>query len=377
MTQENAAKEPLEITGGLHAGGRLPLTKNGMMVLGSAMSCDLILRDEGVCERHCLVAMSGGSVHVRPLDGIVVLGDGGRVQPPESVVLEPGRAFQIGAAELTLSESGAEAQPENGGPRDGTATAREGVQAGQNGRGDGLDSPRWKIAAAVVVGSALTLTGIAYAMVGSRQSEDLAKGQSQLESSENEVAGAGADNDSSGDPETGGGARNQERDGDALAESVNKVLRLSGIQARTEYKGDGEVRVIGHFGDGDRVSEVIKSRSMRAVDGLERIVQVNLSKKAEGEASQKQADRHRVRRMVGGEDPYLVLDDGSRMYPGATIASGAVFRGVSGGKAMIDYGDTIRLVEAAGRPLEELAEVQGEVEPRQQVDSISQWRIKQ
>ncbi|MFP4061632.1 MAG: FHA domain-containing protein [Halochromatium sp.] len=351
MTAEQAMTATLEVTGGLHAGGRLALSESGMMVLGRATTCDLILGDEGVAERHCLIATHGASVQIRALDGAVEFSDGGRLEPPASAPLAPGRTFRLGAAEITLLDPAADAAG-----KDHAAATTNGEKLDNDdavtrpGRGRVVPLPPMNLGSLAMVGVALTLTGLAYGMMGGQSQEVPGEESAQeVEEMPSDTMDLSTTDEAMATP-----------DGESLAENVQEVLRLSGVRARTEYAGDGEVRVIGHFGDGERARHAIESRAMRAINGLERIVQVNLDEEPDDEEAEPESKPEVVQRMVGGDDPYLVLDDGSRLYPGAALGSGVEFRGVKEGRAVIDYGDALHRVDVVGQSLDDLARERGE-----------------
>lgn len=359
MQRDNSEIGALEVTAGLHAGGRLALTDNCMMVLGSGTSCDLILGDEGVCERHCLIATHGDLIQVRALDGVVQLAEGGRIEPPGSVSIQVGRTLHLGEATITLTDGSEPATPAD--PPDdasSTETDTQGAPGPSDRKRNVVPIPPMNVGSIVFLGAALTLTGFAYGMMGG-ESDDIGDPAIIERSDENR------DNDDSRTKiETTAAITGPKTQGAAIANDVQEVLRLSGIRARTEYTSDGEVRVIGHFGDGRRAGQVIESRAMRAIDGLERIVQVNLDRPEEPEEDSEPQKRERpverVRRIVSGEDPFMVLSDGSRVYPGAELDSGVMFRGIDAGHAVIEYDGDRRRVNVVGRTLDEIADAKGQ-----------------
>lgn len=359
MQRDNSTIGALEVTAGLHAGGRLALTDNCMMVLGSGTSCDLILGDDGVCERHCLIATHGDLIQVRALDGVVQLAEGGRIEPPGSVSIQVGRTLHLGEATITLTDGSEPVIPaETTNDAASTETDAQSAANSSERKNSVVPIPPMNIGSIVFLGAALTLTGFAYGMMGGGSEE--VKGEAAVErSAESPDSG---DNGSKVEPTAN--LTDPQSEGDAIANDVQEVLRLSGIRARTEYTSDGEVRVIGHFGDGQRAREVIESRAMRAIDGLERIVEVNLDQPNEPKDNSKpqknQEPAVSVRRVVGGDDPFMVLNDGSRVYPGAEFGGSVRFREISRGQAILEYNGERRRVDVVGRTLDEIADAQGE-----------------
>lgn len=58
----------LRIFSGLHAGAEMELT-DGAWTVGSGDSCDIVLSDAGLLERHAVVEVAEGRAEVKPLDG--------------------------------------------------------------------------------------------------------------------------------------------------------------------------------------------------------------------------------------------------------------------------------------------------------------------
>jgi type III secretion protein D len=110
------------------------------------------------------------------------------------------------------------------------------------------------------------------------------------------------------------------------------VLRLSGINCDAQYNGDGQVTVSGHLGDPQSLSSVVKSRAIREIVGLKRVVAVNLDHggKAVG------LDGSRIVSVVASADPYVVTADGSRYYVGASLPQGGKLAGVKEGEVLVE-----------------------------------------
>lgn len=60
----------LRIFSGLHAGAEMELT-DGAWTIGSGDSCDIVLSDAGLLERHAVIEVAQGRAEMKPLDGVV------------------------------------------------------------------------------------------------------------------------------------------------------------------------------------------------------------------------------------------------------------------------------------------------------------------
>jgi hypothetical protein len=124
------------------------------------------------------------------------------------------------------------------------------------------------------------------------------------------------------------------RSGAAIAHDVAEVLRLSGINCEAQYNGDGTVTVSGHLGDPQSLSAIVKSRAVREIVGLRRVMAVNLDHG--GAAAGLAVDGTRIVSVVASADPYVVTADGSRYYVGASLPQGGKLAGVKEGEVLVE-----------------------------------------
>jgi hypothetical protein len=136
--------------------------------------------------------------------------------------------------------------------------------------------------------------------------------------------------------ETPATAAKNERTGTAVAHDVTEVLRLSGIACEAHYDGDGVVTVRGHFGDPQVVSSIVLSRAMREIDGLKRVLVVNLDQHAAPASDPGLPPGGRIVAAVPGRDPYVTTADGSRYYLGATLPQRGRLSGVLAGEVLVE-----------------------------------------
>jgi len=332
------AQEPLmpftlRITEGLHAGARQALERDALLVVGSSPDCDLVLADEGVSERHCMLSCAGRRMILRVLDGEVAV-DGERVTHADRIALAAGSTLRLGGAALALQGAGDDE------PRGcaGDASARGTLPA--SGRGH-LSAGHWLAVGLVLLG----LTTIAFALpMGSGGVDRQLAEQASVDAAQ---AGSAAGPDAPSDT--------SQRKGSAIASDVHEVLRLSGIRAEAEHIGDGRVRVRGYLGPEERLREVIQSRSMRTIPGLDQVVAVNYDAGDPAPArGSPRPEPSPVASVVAGEDPYLILEDGSRIYTGAELPGGGVFVDIDGDRVVIEQDDREYKASAVGRSLEQI-----------------------
>jgi hypothetical protein len=270
----------LHLVGGVHLGAVLTIAMNDTLLVGSSDDCDIILGDPDVARHHCMLIGRGSSVSFRPVDDIIRV-NGHPHSPGETVLVKPGARVEIGAAALEVGD-----------PTDKPA-ATPGRQHGRL-----LRRSRWAIVAVVAVAVAC----------------ELHPGSSEhaLDSTE-----------TTSEPVT--------RTGSAVAQDVGEVLRLSGIHGEARYESNGTVTVRGHLGDPQAVAAVMQSRAMHEIKGLERVSVVNL----DSPPTQHTEDSHWIASAVASRDPYVIANDGSRYYVGATLPRGGRLAGVQDGEILV------------------------------------------
>jgi type III secretion protein D len=125
------------------------------------------------------------------------------------------------------------------------------------------------------------------------------------------------------------------RSGVSIAHDVAEVLRLSGITCEAQYNGDGTVTVKGHLGDPQALAAIVKSRAVREIVGLKRVMAINLDR---GGISMPgtTVDGTRIVSVVASADPYVVTADGSRYYVGASLPQGGRLAGVKEGEVLVE-----------------------------------------
>jgi type III secretion protein D len=125
------------------------------------------------------------------------------------------------------------------------------------------------------------------------------------------------------------------RSGASIAHDVAEVLRLSGITCEAQYNGDGTVTVKGHLGDPQALAAIVKSRAIREIVGLKRVMAINLDRGGSATPGTI-VDGTRIVSVVASADPYVVTADGSRYYVGASLPQGGRLAGVKEGEVLVE-----------------------------------------
>lgn len=361
---ERVAERPslvLRVVRGLHDGASRGCMLADMVIVGSADDCDLILADEGVAAHHCVIKIDGDNWFVRALDGDVGVGSNvTRTGDTASLALYD--VIGVGSSALALGEPGNERWNDIVEPSVVTPMAI------------GLTSRKRALIAIAGVSICLA-TAIAATGLHSSQGVPTPSQRAMLETSVREVALEKSEikQDTSGKLSVSGLADDHPRierlrgdlaargvvaeldvrSGKDIARDVGEVLRLSNLPAETLYRGDGEVGISGHFGDGKALDSVLASRSIRDVKGLTKVAVVNLDN---GEApapvvAAGDESKHIVV-AVGGIDPYLVTGDGSRYFTGANLPCGGRLHTIDGQQVFVDTGSEILALDCTGSVLQ-------------------------
>ncbi|MEA3181647.1 MAG: hypothetical protein QOI59_5170 [Gammaproteobacteria bacterium] len=281
----------LRITTGLHQGGVIRLDTADLLVIGSSDDCDVILADAGVAAHHCVLQKQGDRFLLRTIEGAT--GVGGQAQiPGVTIFVGPGVPVTVGSAALEIVSTAPVVAPPP-------------VPATQ------VPLPRrWSMTVALG-GLIATVFAVLAASFG-------ISAHSTQGTAEHDV------------PVVVTTARS----GAAIAHDVAEVLRLSGINCEAQYNGDGTVTVSGHLGDPQSLSAIVKSRAIREIVGLKRVMAVNLDHAGRG--ANPAVDGTRIVSVVASADPYVVTADGSRYYVGASLPQGGKLAGVKEGEVLVE-----------------------------------------
>ncbi len=285
----------LRITVGLHQGALIRLDTADLLVIGSSDDCDVILADTGVASHHCVLQKQGEKFFLRVIEGATAV-DGRAQDPGVTIFVGPGIPVTVGSAALEIVNAAPVVAP----PAPPPQAARAPLPL----------PPRWRVPIAV---GALIATVCAVRAISLGISAHSAR----------EAAGRDF-----------AVAVTTARSGASIAHDVAEVLRLSGINCEAQYNGDGTVTVSGHLGDPQSLSAIVKSRAVREIVGLKRVMAVNLDHA--GRTTGLAVEGTRIVSVVASADPYVVTADGSRYYVGASLPQGGKLAGVKEGEVLVE-----------------------------------------
>ena len=323
----------LDIRAGVHRGARIPVQDGEPLLVGSGRDCDIVLSDTEVAPHHCLVACSGGRLSVRAVDAELGIG-AHRLRPGQRWrAVVSGDALRIGGAEFRVRRAG------------GTGEARSETPLPawmlRPGRRLGLGD---RAALGVTLGGGVVAVTAAAILIASPLGSERADANAALGAT---PGGPSATAPGNAAPVSVSATATAEpaRTGEHIAEDVAEVLRLSGIESEASFLGNGRVKVRGHLGPEDALKEIIHSRAMRDIQGLNRVVAVNFD--AEPRQTPPAESAQRVIAVVDGKDPYLVTQGGSRYYTGARLPGGWLVD-IEGDQVIVDDGQQIQVKTGKG-----------------------------
>lgn len=337
------------VLGGLHAGARRDLVDAGMLVVGGADDCDMIFADAGVAPHHAILSVTAAGWSVRALDGAVTIGTRG-VAPGDAAALDWFEVARLGPVALSVGASASPRWPTLIDP--GSAAAVDATDAARSSR-------RKRLLVAAIGLPICAATAITAASLRPREDAPPPSQRVLLERTVQEVSleKARIEQDTSGKLRVSGLASDEKkverlrdnlaargvvaevavRSGKDIARDVAEVLRLSDLRADTAYRGNGEVGIRGHFGDGKALDDALASRALRDVKGLTKVAVVNLDKGTPPPAPvTADAEARHIVVAVGGRDPYVITGDGSRYFAGAELPCGGRLHAVDGQQVFVD-----------------------------------------
>lgn len=349
----------LRITEGTHRDATFTCEEGGVVLLGSAADCDIILSDTGVSPHHCLVTACGGRYVVRALDVAVKIKD---------KVVAPGRPITVMAFKPVQIASGVSFVL---GPEDSPRWERMNSKAAvlpvtANDEHTGISrSTRTVLAAVSVLGLGAAFAALAFRpdppappeperLSVSSVLDSLALSEVQVGTRDGgtsvQLLGVVPDKASLEQlrktlEQAGIPAEFEIRSGQDIAGDVREILRMSGIGAQTRYLGLGRVEVRGQFADEEQLAEVINSRAIRDVESLGTVVVVNDHAAIESAEDSGIQPGKKIVSVVRGADPYVITADGSRYYVGAQLPGGGKLQSITEQHIWVDTGEEIRKLD--------------------------------
>jgi len=356
----------LRVLVGVHAGAERKLAERDMLIIGSADDCDLIFSDSGVAAHHCIVSYANGQLTVRAVDAEVRIDDD-MLHPGDPVGVAPFALVRIGGARFAMGPHWSErwqtllARVERP-----VAAAEGGVPAPAAKRRPGKFAT---LAVALVLlcagGAALTLAQKntkpvqAVAPVVPRDNEVRAlvhelgfnglgveqRGDQSIVTGyverEEDMATLRAKLDQRGFS----GTVIEAKSGARVAADVGESLRMNNVHVDTKWNGAGHVEVKGRFGDGKELYAVLGSRTIKEVNEKLHLKVDVVNLDPPPSTAKAVTDGKRIRRIVDGDDPYLLTVDNTKYYLHSTLPQGGTFLGIEEGDVLVrdDAGNVQRL----------------------------------
>lgn len=349
----------LRIVAGFHNGAARALERREVLMIGNAADCDVILADAGVGRHHCLIARNGNKLSVRAVDSALSI-DGQEVAPGEPLKIRPGSRISVGDAVITVVKSDGQAGDNDWAASASASAAEAAASIARTWQG----APWWAtVLLAVTVIGAVLWTARQFWFVDHGPLEaplpavdavvkSMGMGEVAVQEKPNgTLLVQGVVPDARSETELKSKLQDQApnavvqvRQGNAVAGDVSEILRLKGIDASASYEGNGQVRVEGHLGNEGALSSAIQSRAMRDIQGLKKIVAVNL----DTQARRQPPASKRITSVSNGADPHVVTADGSRYYVGAQLPGGGQLVAIEGNEVVVGEGGDKRHKLAVG-----------------------------
>lgn len=276
----------LRFISGLHAGAAHNIHDGEWLLLGAAEDCDLLLGDLGIAAYHCLIGVMQSRLCIRSLEAEVQWND---INIPAGNVrtVSPLGELKMGETQIQFSSQ----------------IKRRALLPPV------LRHYVW-VALSLLLSTSATYV-MAVSLFGSEVSDHASADLKNIDLHTEDLQKK---------------EKAAQEEGRRMAASLRDIMRLSGIEAETRFQEDGTVDVIGYFGDGKSVANAVQSRAVREIRGLKRVQVVNKSivedvRVPDAPLNMPASDTKMVK-IIFGSDPYLVVTDGSRYYPGARLPNG-------------------------------------------------------
>jgi type III secretion system YscD/HrpQ family protein len=346
----------LRVLTGMHAGAEMRLPDRGILMIGQADDCDLILADDGIAPHHCVLTVMGDQVLLRAMDGAVATHEG-PIAAGENITLEHFATAHLADVQLAVGPHWNERWQTLA---DAAGTGVPVLTGGQiAGRRRGLLS----VVALLLLVATLVLFGswkVSHPVaVATRTSgQQLVQAQEILHQlslrhvsasigDDDRLLVRGVVNNAAQLPQLkerlSAAGLNTElivRDWPSVAKQVNDIFAMHGFTVETTLLDQGDIVVAGHFGDRDNAAKVKKdvlgSSDMQKLGTDLLSLQLAIKNFDETPLSAPKLDPgKRIRHVNSGSDSYLITQDGSRYYPGVALPQGGVFLGVADNDAIL------------------------------------------
>ncbi len=294
----------LKVLNGLHKNAEFDLLEKSVLMIGSSVSCDIVLSDDSISRQHCLLHCVGSNVWVRSIENEVKINEN-KLDIAEECLIFPCDIIGIGDTQLQLLSGGMDVNNNSDHFKDGSSSSRYLPVVGL-------------LVSIVILACFLVFQpNFTSAFAAQRDNADLNEYRSnEIQSIDRKVI------------DTTKSIENSSAKADQLAKDVEEILRLSGVSAKTRNIGNGEVEITGYFGDEKALENIMNSRSIQEINGLKKIIANNLDVP--------KADPININAVVQGDNPYIILKNGSRYYVGATLDNGYKLAAIEGNDVIFE-----------------------------------------
>ena len=339
----------LRVFSGVHAGAEFRLPERGILMIGQADDCDLILGDDDIREHHCVLTVVGDQVLLRALDGEVEAQER-HVANGENVALDHFAMVRLGKVQFAVGPHWSERWSSLDDALDQGAAAVAEKQLASRRRGVlAIAGLLLAFAALVLVGSwKVSHPSLVHPRSASEQL-DATRAILRQMSLQHVVANVdgsdrlvvrGVVGNAAQLPQlkqklsqAGLTTELEVRDWPSVAKQVTDIFGMHGYTVETKLLDQGLIEVDGHFGDTDSAERVKKDVLGSAdMQNLNSDVGLNLALRNYDERKPEapKLDQSKlIEHVSSGEDSYVVTRDQSRYYPGSTLPQGGVFVGVT------------------------------------------------
>ncbi|KRE94451.1 hypothetical protein ASG87_17775 [Frateuria sp. Soil773] len=339
----------LRVFSGVHAGAEVRLPQRGILMIGQADDCDLILADPAIAAHHCVLTAVGDQVLLRAMEGTVETDDGS-IAVGENISLEHFALVRLGDVQFAVGPHwSAQWQHVADSAGDGVAALTEKQMAGRRRGVLAVVGLLLLVAALVLFGSWQVTHPVALPERNVAQQLEQVRGILKQMSLFHVSATSGAGDRLLVRGVVGNAAQLPQlkqrlgaaglitelsvRDWPSVASQVRDIFAMHGYTVESHLLDTGGIEVTGHFGDpahAEKVKrEVLGSADMQNLNTDALGLSMALKNVDEGKPEPPKADPgKRIRRVISGDEPYLVTADQSRYYPGNPLPQGGVFLSV-------------------------------------------------
>lgn len=339
----------LRVFSGVHAGAEFRLPERGILMIGQADDCDLILGDADIRDHHCVLTVVGDQVLLRALQGEVEA-QGTHIAEGENITLEHFAMVRLGKVQFAVGPHWSERWLSLGDATgQGVATVadkqlinrRRGVlaiaclllafaifvlMASWKVSHPTLVQPRSaeeQLKTARDILHQMSLMHVVASIDGGHQLvvHGVVGNAAQLPELKQKLSQAGLTSELA------------VRDWPSVAKQVKDIFGMHGYTVETRLLDQGLIEVDGHFGDPDN-AEHVKKDVLGSTDmqNLNSDVGLNLALRNfdERKPEAPKLDQGKlIQHVSSGEDSYVVTRDQSRYYPGSALPQGGIFVGVT------------------------------------------------